>query len=99
MIGMMESAASVAMAPHLAPGTLTVGTRIEVDHLKAVGVGAHVIATAKLAEINGRFLTFEVEARSDGVLLGRGRITHAIVSVERFARIAAAKQAGEHGRT
>jgi fluoroacetyl-CoA thioesterase len=88
MIGMMEAASARAIAPMLPAGTLTVGTRIEVDHLKAVGIGSHVITTARLAEINGRFLTFEVEAHSNGVLIGRGRIFHAIVDHERFARIA-----------
>ena len=42
MIGLMEGAASKAVAPALAPGTFTVGTHIEVDHLKAIAVGAPV---------------------------------------------------------
>jgi len=36
MIGMMEVAASQAVQRELPPGAITVGTRIEVDHLKAV---------------------------------------------------------------
>ena len=42
MIGMMEIAASQAVQPELPPGAITVGTRIEVDHLKAVPGGTTV---------------------------------------------------------
>jgi fluoroacetyl-CoA thioesterase len=79
MIGIMESASAVAVKNHLPPGAITVGTRIEVDHLKAVTVGAHVHATAKLVEHRGRFLVFDVEARSGHHLIGRGKVFRAIV--------------------
>jgi fluoroacetyl-CoA thioesterase len=79
MIGMMETAAALAVQPRLTPGSITVGTRIEVDHLKAVGVGARVSARARLVKIQGRFLTFEVEARAGHEVIGRGRVFRAIV--------------------
>ena len=91
MIGMMEVAAAKAVQPALPPGAITVGTRIEVDHLKAVTAGTQVVATAKLAEINGRFLVFEVEARSEKDLIGRGRVFRAIVDVSRFSSEAAGR--------
>src|SRR6185312_9897750 len=69
MIGMMEAAAGHALMGRLPQGVFSVGTRIEVDHLKAVPAGAHVIATARLIEINGRFLVFDVEARSGEQLI------------------------------
>ncbi len=79
MIGMMEAAAANAVLPELPPGAITVGTRIEVDHLKAVTEGATVVASARLVEYRGRFLVFDVEARSGAHLLGRGRVFRAIV--------------------
>ena len=88
MIGLMEGAVSKALAPALEEGKFNVGTRVEVDHLKAVPVGAKVLFWAKLAEVNGRFLVFDVEARSGGNVIGRGRITHAIVDLARFQSIA-----------
>jgi fluoroacetyl-CoA thioesterase len=84
MIGMMEIAAAHAVQPALAPGTITVGTRIEVDHLKAVSLGATVTATATLVEHNGRFLIFEVEARSVEHVIGRGKVHRAIVEPHSF---------------
>jgi fluoroacetyl-CoA thioesterase len=93
MIGMMEMASSLAIRPALPPGSITVGVRIEVDHLKAVPVGATVNVVSKLVEIDGRRLIFEAEARSGGDVIGRGRIFHTIVEHSRFAANAAGKPA------
>lgn len=84
MIAMMETAAALAVQPKLAPGTITVGTRIEVDHLQAVGIGAQVTARARLVKIDGRFLTFDVEARAGQDIIGCGRVFRAIVERNRF---------------
>ena len=86
MIGMMEAATSYAVEPALPPGKITVGTRIEVDHLKAVTDGATVRAAARLVGYQGRFLVFEVEARSGDLVLGRGKVFRAIVDNRKFAQ-------------
>lgn len=79
MIGLMEQASVMAVRSELPPGTISVGTRIEVDHLKAVGPGATVHAWARFVKYHGRFLVFDVEARSGEFLIGRGRFFRAIV--------------------
>lgn len=81
MISLMEVAAARAIQDHLPPGTISVGTRIEVDHLKAVQQGTTVQAEARLAGNDGRFLEFEVEARAKDLLIGRGRVYRAIVTL------------------
>jgi fluoroacetyl-CoA thioesterase len=86
MIGMMEIAAAESVLPELPPGAITVGTRIEVDHLKAVPEGAAVRATSRLVKHQGRFLVFEVEARSGEHILGRGRVFRAIVEPQKFGQ-------------
>lgn len=93
MIGMMEIASSHAVRPGLPPGSITVGIRIEVDHLKPVHVGATVIANSKLLEIDGRRLIFEVEARSGDHVIGRGRVIQTIVEHARFTDKAKANTA------
>jgi fluoroacetyl-CoA thioesterase len=85
MIQMMEHAAAVAVMPALPPGSISVGTRIEVDHLKAVSDGALVRAHARLAGYRGRFLVFDVEAKAGDIVIGRGKVLRAIV------------QSGSHG--
>ncbi|HXZ13007.1 MAG TPA: hotdog domain-containing protein [Candidatus Sulfotelmatobacter sp.] len=84
MIGMMEHAAAQAVLPDLPAGAITVGTRIEVDHLKALTAGATVRATARLVEQRGRFLVFEVEASAGDIVIGRGYVYRAIVQPEEF---------------
>lgn len=84
MIGLMEHAAAQAVAGDLPPGAITVGTRIEVDHLKAVIEGAQVQASARLVKYKKRFLVFEVEARSGEHLIGRGSVYRAVVEPQGF---------------
>ncbi len=85
MIGLMELAAATAIQPALAPGSISVGTRIEVDHLKAVPAGARVRARARFAGMQGKHLAFDVEARTGDLLIGRGRVYRAIVEMRRFS--------------
>ena len=86
MIGMMEVAASNSLLSELPPGAISLGTRIEVDHLKAVHEGATVRASARLVGYQGRFLVFEVEAWSGDLLLGRGKVFRAIVQHKKFLK-------------
>jgi fluoroacetyl-CoA thioesterase len=92
MIGMMEVAAAQAVQPELPSGAITVGTRIEVDHLKAVTEGATVRAAARLVGYQGRFLVFEAEARSGDLVLGRGTVFRAIIEPQTFNARAAARK-------
>lgn len=82
MIGMMEVAAARAIQDHLPTGTISVGTRIEVDHRKAVSQGITVQAHARFLGYEGRFLAFEVEARAGELLIGRGKVYRAIVTLK-----------------
>ena len=84
MIGMMEVAAARAIQPVLPEGAISVGTRIEVDHLKAVPEGTLVHASAKLTAIRGRFLEFAVEARAGRHVIGRGKVFRAVVEPRKF---------------
>ncbi len=84
MIGMMEIAAAQAVQAALPAGAITVGTRIEVDHLKAVPEGTSVRAAARLVEHKGRFMIFEVEASAGEHVIGRGRVYRAIVEQAKF---------------
>lgn len=81
MVSLMEVAAARAIQDHLPPGTISVGTRVEVDHLKAVPQGTTVQAEARLAGNDGRFLEFEVEARAKNLVIGRGKVYRAIVTL------------------
>ena len=86
MIGLMENAAWRAVIDHLEPGYVTVGTVVNVRHLAATPLGQQVRATAKLIEIDGRRLVFDVEAYDEQRKIGEGRHERFIVNLERFLK-------------
>ena len=91
MIALMEGAASRAVQSSLAPGSVTVGTRIDVRHLAATPVGLEVRARAELIEIDGRRLVFRVEAFDSNEKIGEGTHERAIVDSERLLARARSK--------
>jgi predicted thioesterase len=84
MIALMENAALNAVQPHLAPGESTVGTVVNVKHMGATPLGLHVRAVARLEAVEGRRLSFTVEAYDDREQIGEGTHERFIISVERF---------------
>lgn len=92
MIALMEKASRELVQPYLEEGQSTVGTRLEVSHVAASPIGAHIYAESTLVEIDRRMLTFEVKAYADGELIGEGRHQRCIIYAERFMEKALAKQ-------
>ena len=92
MIALMEKASRELVQPYLEEGQSTVGTRLEVSHVAASPIGAHIPAESTLVEIDRRMLTFEVKAYADGELIGEGRHQRCIIYAERFMEKALAKQ-------
>jgi len=75
---------ALAEAP-LDPATTTVGTRVELEHLRASPVGETVRAASRLDHIDGRLLRFEVVVTDDADrLVGRAIITRVLVDRARF---------------
>lgn len=85
VVALCEAATVAAVAAALAPDETTVGTRIEIDHLLPSHIGDSVTAVARLAQVDGRRLTFEVEARDGDRVVARGRVMRAVVDRVRFA--------------
>ncbi|MDE6158988.1 MAG: thioesterase family protein [Bacteroidaceae bacterium] len=84
MIALMENAAMNCVLPHLKEGETTVGSMIESSHLRPTPLGGEVRATATLTAIDGRKLTFRVEASDANGLIGEGSHVRYIVHRERF---------------
>jgi fluoroacetyl-CoA thioesterase len=55
-----------------------------VRHIAATPVGMKAYATAELAKIEGRALSFRVEAHDQAELIGDGVHERVVVNVERF---------------
>jgi predicted thioesterase len=93
MIRWMERAA-VAAVDHLLPaGYRTVGVHVDVRHLAATPLGMTVRARAELLEVEGRKLTFRVEAFDDVEKVGDGTHQRMIVDLGKFRERAQAKGA------
>lgn len=70
LVGLMESAAVIALVGHLSPGQTTVGGHIDVRHLAATPVGMQVRAKAELTAVEGRKLVFKIQAWDELELIG-----------------------------
>ncbi|HEX9774177.1 MAG TPA: thioesterase family protein [Actinomycetota bacterium] len=84
LCALIEDAAVAAVAGALPEGAVSVGTRIELDHLKASAVGARVRATARVTSVEGRAIGFACEAFEGDTLIGRATHTRAVVDRARF---------------
>lgn len=84
MIALMEHTC-MQLVEELLPNTHgTVGTSVEVKHMKATAVNDTVICKAILAEANGSKLTFEVEAHDSTGMIGKGIHKRYIIDNEAF---------------
>ncbi len=87
----IEFACRELLSRQLAPGQDSVATRVEFDHLAACLLGMRAELTVTLASVRGRYVTFDVSARDDADLIGRGRVTRFIVDVATTEKRLAAK--------
>ena len=89
MIAFVEWTCVHALAPYLAPGQRTVGTRVEMIHTAATPIGMRVTAEVELVSIAGRTLRFKVACRDEKEPIGEGFHERTLVENDRFmARLA-----------
>jgi excisionase family DNA binding protein len=63
---------------------MSVGVNLNVFHLAATPVGMRVTARAELVAVDGRRLTFKVEAHDEREKIGEGTHIRAIINLDRF---------------
>ncbi len=84
MVGMMENTAQLSVAKLLDEGDITVGTEVNIQHLKATPIGMKVICKSKLIEVEGKKLIFVVNAYDEKGEIGKGKHTRYIVNSKKF---------------
>lgn len=95
LVGFLEWACIKAINPHLDwPEEQTVGTHINVSHEAATPPGLEVTATVELIAIEGRKLTFAVEAHDGVDLISKGSHERFIINKLKFDAKTAAKKKG-----
>ena len=84
VIALCEQTSVKAVENDLAPGTTTVGMRVQLDHLAPTAVGQTVSCEATLESMAGRRVTFTVSVNDARGLVAAGKITRVVVDTERF---------------
>lgn len=85
MVGFLEWACIKAINPHLDwPHEQTVGTHIDVTHQAATPPGLTVTANVELIAIEGKKLTFTVEAHDGVDVIAKGRHERYLIDKKKF---------------
>ena len=93
LVGLLEWACIQLVNPHLDwPTEQTLGTHVDVSHDAATPPGMNVTVTARLTAVEGRRLSFAVEAHDGIDSISRGTHERAVISRPRFDAKAQAKR-------
>ena len=84
MIALMEGTAVSAVESLLPNGWSTVGTDLRVKHISATALGKKISAKAELILVDGRALSFKVQAFDEAGIIGEGVHDRCIVESEKF---------------
>jgi fluoroacetyl-CoA thioesterase len=84
MINVIEAAALAAVEHLLPAGHQSLGIHLDVRHFAATPIGMAVRATAEVVAVDGRTLSFRVEAHDDKEAIGDGTHQRVVVNVARF---------------
>lgn len=84
MVALMEKTSMELVQPYLDEGTGTVGTSLQIRHLKAVPVGQEIRCESILKHREGSHLTFEVRVMWGNDIIGDGNHKRFIIDERRF---------------
>jgi len=91
MIALMEETAYKSVASELEEGSGSVGTLMNVKHVAASPVGMKITSRSELESVEGRKLTFKVEAYDEAGLIGEGIHERFIIVNNKFQEKAVKK--------
>ncbi len=84
MIASMEECAKKCLQPYLEDGETSVGIMIHASHESATPLHKKVSITAKIEEIEGRIVTFHIEAKDEISIIGKATHQRCIVHKDTF---------------
>ena len=85
LLALAEAATVRALDGALTPGQTSVGTSVRLEHTAASPVGMRVTVTAQLTGVDGRRVTFAIEAvDADGTVVGLGTVERVVVDRATF---------------
>jgi fluoroacetyl-CoA thioesterase len=84
-IAVLATPVMISLVEHLLPaGHQSLGIHLDVRHFAATPVGLRVTATAEVTGVEGRTITFCVEARDEREPIAEGVHERVVVNVARF---------------
>jgi len=84
VVALCEQASVRALQNQLGPRETSVGMKVQLDHLAPTGIGHKVVASSTVEKVNGHRVTFTVSVSDERGLIAVGRVTRAIVDLDRF---------------
>ena len=84
MVGHMERASVEAVRQYLEADEFSLGVHVDISHIAGTRMGETVRATSKLVKVEGRRLTFAVEARNNREKIGEGSHQRVVVKRDRL---------------
>ena len=84
MCALMEESAQAAVQPYLEEGEGTVGISLSITHEAPTPLGATVTAKATVSAVEGRKITFDIEASDGEGIIGRGTHERFVINNEKF---------------
>ena len=94
MVGLFEFACIKAINPHIDwPRQQSVGIGIDVDHTAATPPGFTITVHVRLEKVDGRKLSFSIEAHDGVDTISRGTHQRFIIDADKFNAAVAAKAA------
>ncbi len=92
LIMQLEITARDTAKPHLLDGQDTVGTQVNVSHLAATPIGMTARFRAEIIGVDGRRITFRVEAWDEKEKIAEGTHERAVIDIAKFAARVLAKR-------
>ena len=84
LISMMEQTAMESIQPLLPSGSATVGSEVNIRHLKPTLQGREIEIMSRLIAVENRKLVFEVKAMNENKLIGEGIHVRYIIDIQKF---------------
>ena len=84
MAALMEGAACEAIATGLTETETTVGTELNLQHLSATPVGLEVWAEAEVTAVEGKQISFQIQAFDESGPIGTATHKRFLVDAQRF---------------
>jgi fluoroacetyl-CoA thioesterase len=84
LVGLFEGVSAELMESHLAPGEQSVGISMNLKHTAPTPLGMEVRATTEVTAVDGRKLSFRVEAFDEKEKIGEAIHERFIINAEKF---------------